>query len=472
MVFSSAIFLSLFLPVVLGLYFLAAERYRNYVLLLSSLLFYAWGEPKAVLLMVFLISFSYLDALVIDKCRGRIRTMCLSIGVIANLSGLLYYKYWMFLLENINLLAPYLHFKLFTIPQIALPIGISFYVFQILSYLIDVYRREVSAQRNFISLATYVSLFPQLVAGPIVRYQTIVEDLQNRITVPENVFIGLRRFVIGLAKKVLIADQMAFIADKIFDTPAATVPCAFVWVGAVAYTLQIFYDFSGYSDMAIGLGRVFNFRFLENFNYPYCAQSIKDFWRRWHISLSSWLRDYLYIPLGGNRKGKFRTYINMYIVFGLCGLWHGATWNFAVWGLYHGTGLVAERLALGKLWEKIGLYRIGRCLLNLYVLLFAVVGWVIFRADDLPTAGKFIKIMFCGNPQAPLSSFYPATEFLTYGNLWAALVGIICSYPIFGGRYDKFRYSATETALITILFVITYLFAMTSTFSPFIYFRF
>lgn len=477
MVFSSAIFLSMFLPIVLGLYFLAAERFRNFVLLIASLFFYAWGEPKAVFLMIGLIIISYGIARLIDRNKGILKNIYLALGIILNLAGLLYYKYWMFLIENINLLSTSLHFEAFTVPQIALPIGISFYVFQIMSYLIDIWRKEVPVQKNFIALAAYVSLFPQLVAGPIVRYQTIMEDIKNRNTNFDNIFIGLRRFVIGLAKKVLIADQMAFIADKVFDAPITSIPCVFAWVGAVAYTLQIFYDFSGYSDMAIGLGRIFNFRFLENFDYPYSSKSIKEFWRRWHISLSSWFRDYLYIPLGGNRKGKIRTFINMYIVFGLCGWWHGATWNFVVWGLYHGTGLVLERLALEKCIEKIKTWKfkgiqLGGVLLNIYTLLFVIIGWVIFRTENLTMTQNYLRIMFKGNPTAPINNFIPALDFLTYSNLWVALIGILCSYPIFSGKYDKFRNSKTETLLILVLFIITYVFAMTSTFSPFIYFRF
>jgi alginate O-acetyltransferase complex protein AlgI len=361
--------------------------------------------------------------------------------------------------------------------EIALPIGISFYIFQIISYLVDVYRKEVPAQKNLSVLATYISLFPQLIAGPIVRYKTISEDLNNRSTNLDNVFIGLRRFVIGLAKKVLIADQMAFIADKVFGSPVKSIPCIFVWIGLLAYTLQIFYDFCGYSDMAIGLGRIFNFRFLENFDYPYSAQSIRDFWRRWHISLSSWFKDYLYIPLGGNRKGKIRTYINLYVVFGLCGWWHGATWSFIIWGLYHGTWLVLERAFLEKYLNKIkeiNLFklRIGVVILNLYTWIILMIGWVFFRSDSLSYAVKFIKIMFTGNDNAPINSFYISADFLTFSNLWIGIIGILCSYPIFSGKYEKFRYSKKESILIIFLFIIAYLFAVTSTFSPFIYFRF
>ncbi len=477
MVFSSALFLALFLPIILGLYFLAQEKLRNYVLLVASLFFYAWGEPRAVLVMLGLIFASWGIGLLLDKTDGKEKKYWLAGGIVLNLAALFFYKYWMFFLGNANLVLETLNFAPVKIPQIALPIGISFYVFQIMSYLIDVYRREVPAQKSLSALATYVSLFPQLIAGPIVRYKTIEEDLHNRKTNFDNIFVGLRRFVIGLAKKVLIADQMAFIADTVFGVAVSTIPWLFAWVGILAYTLQIFFDFSAYSDMAIGLGRMFNFRFLENFNYPYCAKSIKDFWRRWHISLSSWFRDYLYIPLGGNRKGKIRTYLNLYIIFGLCGWWHGATWSFVIWGLYHGTWLVLERGAWGRTLEKISNWhlpkiKIGDIVLNIYTWLVVMVGWVFFRADNLSYAMDYLKIMFMGNKNAPIDVFYSATNFITYSNLLIMIVAIILSYPIFNGKYDKFRYSNREIVLLIVLFVVAYVFAMTSTFSPFIYFRF
>ena len=300
--------------------------------------------------------------------------------MLINLSALFFYKYLSFFIENINILLNFLQFPSFNDPQIKLPIGISFYVFQLLSYIIDVYRGEIKPQKNIINLAAYISLFPQLIAGPIVRYQTIIADLTNRKTNVDNIYYGLRRFSVGLAKKVLIADQLALIADTIFGQPTAQVPCFFAWLGALAYAFQIFYDFSAYSDMAIGLGRIFNFHFLENFNYPYSSLSIREFWRRWHISLSSWLRDYLYIPLGGNKKSKARTYLNLFIVFTLCGLWHGATWNFVVWGLYHGTLLVIERLGLSMLLDTF-----PKILANLYVWIFIIIGWVSLGQIRFPT---------------------------------------------------------------------------------------
>ncbi len=387
--------------------------------------------------------------------------------MLINLSALFFYKYLSFFIENINILLNFLQFPSFNDPQIKLPIGISFYVFQLLSYIIDVYRGEIKPQKNIINLAAYISLFPQLIAGPIVRYQTIIADLTNRKTNVDNIYYGLRRFSVGLAKKVLIADQLALIADTIFGQPTAQVPCFFAWLGALAYAFQIFYDFSAYSDMAIGLGRIFNFHFLENFNYPYSSLSIREFWRRWHISLSSWLRDYLYIPLGGNKKSKARTYLNLFIVFTLCGLWHGATWNFVVWGLYHGTLLVIERLGLSMLLDTF-----PKILANLYVWIFIIIGWVVFRADTLPHAISYLNVMFLGNPDVSLNSFRIALDFINYSNVLIFLLAFFFSYPLFETKYQNVSYTLVDTAFILFLFVIAFTFTMTSTFSPFIYFRF
>lgn len=480
MVFSSPLFLSFFLPVLFGLYFLAQTKLRNYVLLAASLFFYSWGEPKAVVIMCLLIGVNYLIGYYIgvqqeksssafpkSLCPRTKAILALSVGIFINLGVLIFYKYLSFLINNVNSILMQMDKDLLNDPGIPLPIGISFYIFQIISYLVDVYRKEVKPQKNLFSLALYISLFPQLVAGPIVRYTTICEDLENRKTNFDNVFKGIHRFVIGLAKKVLIADSMALIADKIFDSPVSQLPCGFAWIGAIAYALQIYFDFSGYSDMAIGLGRIFNFRFLENFNFPYSAVSIQDFWRRWHISLSSWLRDYLYIPLGGNRKGRLRTYINLFTVFLLCGLWHGASWNFVAWGAYHGTGLIAERAGLKKV-----LALVPPLIGNLYVLLFVLIGWVIFRANTLEQAKDYLKVMFMGNSAYSMNSFYTALQFITFSNVEMMLVGIILSYPLFSKWFNKIQYKPLGIVWMMILFAVAYTFAMTSHFSPFIYFRF
>lgn len=470
MVFSSPVFLSIFLPVLLGIYFLSQKRLRNYVLLTASLFFYSWGEPKAVFVMLLLIVINYFiglgQAKYLQNFKGRAKIL-LALSILINLGALFCYKYLSFFIDISNHFLALFKISPLNDPKIALPIGISFYVFQIISYQVDLYRGAIKVQRRFSSLALYISLFPQLVAGPIVRYATIAKDIENRDGKFNNLFRGLHRFVFGLAKKVLIADNMALIADTVFGLPAGEVPFAAAWVGALAYTLQIYFDFSGYSDMAIGLGRIFNFRFLENFNYPYSAVSVQDFWRRWHISLSTWFRDYLYIPLGGNRKGSLRTYVNLMLVFLLCGLWHGAAWNFVVWGLYQGAALTWERAGLRKYIEKL-----PKILGNIYVMLFVIVGWVIFRADSLPYALKYIKIMFFGNPNFPLPTFHQATAFINFSNLWILIFGFFVSYPYLSKKFSKIKYKTAGLILTAALFFITYLFALASNYSPFIYFRF
>ena len=466
MVFTSTVFLGFFLPVLFGIYFLANRAARPYVLLVFSLFFYAWGEPSAFVVMVALMVVNYLLGLLIAKtaARGRLAQGVLVVGVVADLGALVAYKYLGFLIENL-LPAIRLLGGNMAVPKIALPIGISFYVFQILSYLVDVYRREVAAQKNPAKFMLYVSFFPQLIAGPIVRYQTIAADIENREANFDNIVAGVRRFVIGLAKKVLIADVMASIADVVFDAPVKSIPCAYAWLGAIAYTLQIYFDFSGYSDMAIGLGRIFNFRFLENFDHPYASCSVQEFWRRWHISLSSWFRDYLYIPLGGNRKGTWRTYANMFTVFFLCGLWHGAAWNFVVWGVYHGVGLVIERAGLRNVIAKL-----PRPLANVYLMLFVIVGWVFFRAPDLSYAVGYLGVMF-GASDAAFTSFGASIKFMFLNRFLLLAVGVIASYPVFDRLVARVP-EALRLVSAAVLFVTVFVIAMTSAYSPFIYFRF
>lgn len=466
MVFTSSIFLGIFLPLLFATYFLANQAARGYVLLVFSLFFYAWGEPTAIVVMMGLMAVNYLLGRGLAASTGRpgLVRLLLVMGVALDLGALVVYKYLGFLVAN---LLPVLKAcgGMGTIPQIALPIGISFYVFQMISYLVDVARGDVAAQRNPFKFMLYVSLFPQLIAGPIVRYSTIVQDLEDREAHFENIVVGLRRFSIGLAKKVLIADAMAAMVDPIFAEPVATIPCAYCWLGAIGYTLQIYFDFSGYSDMAIGLGRVFNFRLLENFDHPYCATSVQDFWRRWHISLSTWFRDYLYIPLGGNRKGSARTYWNLFVVFVLCGLWHGAAWTFVAWGVYHGLGLVAERAGLGRL-----VRRLPAVLGNLYVLVFVIVGWVLFRAPDLGYAGSYLAAMF-GGSEAAFRSFACSIKFLTLDRMIFLGIGCVAAYPVFEPLVRR----VPETIRLVcagVLFAGTYILAMTSAYSPFIYFRF
>ncbi len=465
MVFTSTVFLSVFLPSLFALYFLANTAARPYVLLIFSLLFYAWGEPSAVLVMIALMIVNYGLGIGIGASRQRGWARLLAtLGIIIDLGALISYKYLGFFAANLVPVAKLLGFHV-TVPEIALPIGISFYVFQIISYLVDVYRGTVASQRNPFKFMLYVSLFPQLIAGPIVRYSTIAADIENRRADFGNIVAGIRRFAIGLAKKALIADSMASIVDVIFAAKVQEIPCAYCWLGAVAYALQIYFDFSGYSDMAIGLGRVFNFRILENFDHPYASCSVQEFWRRWHISLSSWFRDYLYIPMGGNRKGRLRTYVNMFTVFFLCGLWHGAAWNFVVWGIYHGVGLVVERAGLKNV-----VSRLPRPVANLYLMLFVVIGWVLFRAPDLSYAVGYLGNMF-GGATAPFKSFTPSMAFAFIDKFILLAVGCVAAYPVFDRMVRRIPEAARLVCGI-VFFLAVYVITMTSGYSPFIYFRF
>ena len=466
MVFTSAVFLGVFLPLLIGVYFLANAKARPYVLLVFSLLFYAWGEPSAVVIMLALMVLNYFLALGMAAAGERkwLSATLLGVGVCADLGALVAYKYIGFIVSNLLPVFNYFGVKM-EVPQVALPIGISFYVFQIISYMVDVRRGTVEVQRNPFKFMLYVSLFPQLIAGPIVRYATIAQDIENRTADFDNIVSGFRRFTIGLAKKVLIADVMAGAVDVIFAAKVETIPGFYCWLGAIMYTLQIYFDFSGYSDMAIGLGRVFNFRFLENFDHPYASCSVQEFWRRWHISLSSWFRDYLYIPLGGNRKGKVRTYVNLFVVFLLCGVWHGAAWNFVVWGVYHGMGLVVERAGFGKVVK-----RFPKVVGNLFLMLFVVIGWVLFRAPDLGYAGTYIGNMF-GGGDAAFRSFTPLIDFISLDKVLLMVVGIVASYPVFEPMVRRVPESL-RLVFGVLLFAVAFMLAMTSAYSPFIYFRF
>ncbi|MGD8338870.1 MAG: MBOAT family protein, partial [Desulfobacterales bacterium] len=379
MLFSSIIFLFQFLPLCLLLYFLAGKRLRNLLLLIASLVFYAWGESYYVLLMLVSILVNYLCGLMIDRYRGRQAARGFLIAAIAfNVLSISVFKYANFLVDNLNTLLSQIGAGPIELAPIHLPIGISFFTFQAMSYAVDVYRRDAPVQRNPLNIGLYIALFPQLIAGPIIRYHDIAAQLIRRRVRLDDLSYGIERFVVGLGKKVLIANQVAIIADQVFSFPYETLTPGVAWLGVLCYTLQIYFDFSGYSDMAIGIGRMFGFHFLENFNYPYISRSIREFWRRWHISLSSWFRDYLYIPLGGNHRGPLRTYLNLLIVFFLCGLWHGASWNFVIWGLLHGLFLVIERLGFEKI-----LNRWWSPLRYLYVMLVVCTGWVFFRAENL-----------------------------------------------------------------------------------------
>lgn len=480
MVFSSPIFVFLFLPVVLGLYFVLPRALRNSLLLAASLLFYAWGESKFIAVLIFSIFFNHFSGRIIHAAGKTRRARCLlATAISVNIALLAAFKYGRFLMSDIvNPVLTLAGLQPLVPWSGHLPIGISFFTFHALSYLIDIYRGSAQAQRSLATTALYITLFPQLVAGPIVRYKDIAAQFVQRTVTLEDFAAGVKRFAIGLGKKMLIANSVAITADQVFALPSGQLDAPVAWLGIVCYTLQIYFDFSGYSDMAIGLARMFGFRFLENFNYPYISQSVQEFWRRWHISLSNWFRDYLYIPLGGNRGSETRTYANLVIVFFLCGLWHGASWTFVVWGLYHGAFLVFERLGLGS-----RLASWPRPLRHVYTLLVVMVGWVLFRSDTLPQTGSVIAAMFgfASGATSPIS----ATSYLSPGLVLAVLAGIIGSAPIpllwtraLAGRLGavstapRMLASVVEGAWIMAILVISLVQVAADTYSPFIYFRF
>lgn len=465
MVFSSFTFLFAFLPLVLLTYFLAKKRQlRNIVLLVFSLIFYAWGEPVYVLLMLLSIIVNYFIALKIER-RKRDKKKWMIMDVIFNLGIIGFFKYGNFVIQNINSI---FHSNIGEM-NLALPIGISFYTFQVLSYVIDVYRKTVPAQKSMVNLGMYVTLFPQLIAGPIVRYETVTEEIENRKENFSEVVEGLKRFFIGLGKKVLIANQMALIADTIYGGDIATTGTLSLWLAAISYTLQIYFDFSGYSDMAIGLGRIFGFHFLENFKYPYIAKSITDFWRRWHISLSSWFRDYVYIPLGGNRVSKFKWLRNILVVWLLTGLWHGASWNFILWGVYYGIILIIEKVFLGRIIEKL-----PKVLQHIYALFFIIIGWVIFRVEDFSQMGMVLQKMFTWQASGIVDNII--LNFDIFSSLPYVLMGIIGSVPLFARTRERKRdtifYQIVSNIWIFGIFILSICFLLVATYNPFIYFRF
>ncbi len=474
MVFSSVTFLFLFLPLVLVVHFVLPAKLRNFWLLLVSLFFYAWGETAYLALMLASIGANYFLGRWVEGARGGSRAAWVVGGAVGlNLTMLGIFKYADFVVGALNV--PWVGLGMEPLEQLSihLPIGISFFTFQAISYLIDVHRGVVPAQRRPVHLALYIALFPQLIAGPIVRYSHVSRQLLERRIDLEGFALGVRRFALGLGKKVLLANTFAGPADAIFALPAADLSPAVAWLGVVCYTLQIYFDFSGYSDMAIGLGRMFGFRFLENFDYPYIARSVREFWRRWHISLSSWFRDYLFIPLGGSRGSTRRTYFNLLLVFFLCGLWHGASWTFVIWGLFHGLFLVLERLGLGAFLERLPLP-----LRHLYTLLVAMVGWVFFRAETFAGAAAMLASMVGWRRGDDYSH---RLEFYMDSPLWVALVvGVVAALPVARFSFSKLSgrgwsptsLAAVETLASTFVLVLSVLVASAQTHDPFIYFRF
>lgn len=464
MVFSSLVFMFAYLPITLLAYYLVPRQGRNIFLFIVNLIFYGWGEPKLVLLMVFNIFFNYIGGWLVDKYRADakkkklflILTCVLDIGILA------VFKYTGMITETLNML-PFLN-----IPelQISLPIGISFYTFQTMSYVIDVYRDDAPVSKNFINFGTYVALFPQLIAGPIVRYRDVAEQLVNRRETLEMFTRGVKLFMVGLAKKVIIANTMGTLTTNIFATTDENGVVG-TWVGMIAYTFQIYFDFSGYSDMACGLGNMMGFEFLKNFNYPYIAKSITDFWRRWHISLSTWFKEYVYIPLGGNRKGVKRQILNLLIVWGLTGLWHGAAYNFVLWGLYYGLLLILEKFVLKKFLDRLPSF-----VQHIYTLFIIIIGWGLFYFTDVGQLGEFMVDLFnFGNGICGDQTFN-----LIMSNLPMLIIAAVASTPLATMLYTRFEHTRfmwiPETLYCMGVLVVSTASLVNQSYNPFLYFRF
>lgn len=485
MLFSSVTFLVYFLPAVICLYYMAPARLKNLVLLVASLFFYAWGEPVYIFLMLVSIIFNYASGFAIEKARNKKRSIhfVMTVNAIVNLGLLGFFKYGNFLIENINTL---LSMDLESM-DLSLPIGISFYTFQAMSYAIDLSRGKVRIQKNLLDFAVYICLFPQLIAGPIVRFKTVEEQLQHRTQSFELFAQGIVRFVFGLAKKVIIANNVGQIWSIINEKDIADLSVMSVWIAAFAFSLQIYFDFSGYSDMAIGLGKMFGFKFDENFNYPYVSRSITEFWRRWHISLGTWFKEYVYIPLGGNKAGIVRQIFNILIVWSLTGLWHGASWNFAIWGTYFGFFLVMEKLIIGKVLDSIVSLNavLGTLIARVYTLLVVGISWLIFSVEESNRLIAMLKIMFGfgdGNGVVPNSLYEQQDLYLLGSNVAVLLlafvaasglpkniyVNIVNNRVTGGGRAIE----VYEIVLIFVLYILSFSFIVASTYNPFLYFRF
>lgn len=473
MVFSSLMFIIVFLPAALFFYYAAGRRGRNIVLLFFSLAFYGWGEPKYLIVMLGSIMLNYFGGFGVNRFRAEPeKARCiLALAVFANLAVLGYFKYVNFFIESVN--------NAFRTdwPALAvvLPVGISFFTFQGLSYVIDIYRGHGQVQKNPLNVALYISLFPQLIAGPIVRYETVAEQITERTENLDRFTSGVERFIVGLGKKTLIANSMGAVAGEVFGGAIPELSTAAAWAGVLAYTAQIYFDFSGYSDMAIGLGRLFGFEFLENFDYPYISRSVTEFWRRWHISLGTWFRDYVYIPLGGNRGGTASHLRNLFAVWLLTGAWHGAAWNFIVWGLYFGCLLALEKYWIGRI-----LAGAWRPLQHLYTLLLVIVGWVLFRADTLPEAAEYLGVLAGGRGSGLIS---PQAVYYFVEYRWEFLLAAAASTPVFRTLHNRVE-SLGESPLRNLLLnggkpvvygtilLLSLMFLVNSTFNPFIYFRF
>ena len=478
MVFSNAVFLFIFLPIVILGYYLLRGRVRNYWLLLVSIIFYAWNKPSFTIILLGSICLNYVGAFCIELLKKEFyKKIALFLTVAGNLGLLFYFKYFNFAVETFNKIFD----KNVQFAKVILPIGISFFTFQGLSYVVDVYRKDVPAQKNIFKLGMYISLFPQLVAGPIVRYKDVAAEIDNRKVTLDDFSHGIQRFIVGLFKKIIIADTMAIIANAMFDRDPILNSVSMAWLGIIAYSLQIFFDFSGYSDMAIGLGRMFGFHFLENFNYPYISKSITEFWRRWHISISSFFRDYVYIPLGGNRK---RVYLNVAIVFLLTGIWHGAAFTFIAWGIWHGFFNLVEKFIRSHSKKKTDeskeinvKYILVSIIQRVYTLSVVLIGWIMFRAIGLKHAFKYLLSMFgLHNPEV---SVYNVRLYLDKWTFPIMVMGILMSTPLLKKLYEFIKSKIHENILIPIKYIVLLAMLMlcvlqvaSNTYSAFIYFQF
>lgn len=471
MVFSSTVFIFFFLPATLLVYFICPAKIRNFVLLFFSLIFYSWGEPIYISIMLFSTVFDYMNGLLIEKFQTEQKENAakavLICSIVINLGILGFFKYSNFFIGNVNGI---FHTEI-PLLDIALPIGISFYTFQTMSYTIDVYRRDAIPQKNIINFATYVTMFPQLVAGPIVQYKDVNAQLASRRITITGFSYGIKRFILGLSKKVLMANNIGLLWEQISGGNLDSLSMSEAWIGAIAYSFQIYFDFSGYSDMAIGLGEVLGFHFKENFNHPYRSKSITEFWRRWHISLGTWFREYVYIPLGGNRKGLHRQLLNIGVVWCLTGFWHGASWNFVIWGIYFGILLMIEKLFLLKMLNKLPKWSA-----HIYAIFFVVISWVIFAFDDITKVSIYLKAMFGLNGN---NFFEPVSFYYLYTN---SVLIIACALFSIGtnkinralskSRVYNGVVNATKIVIYSALFFICVSFLVGDTYNPFLYFRF
>ena len=473
MLFSSLIFLFVFLPLLVAIYYILPRKFRNYILLLFSLIFYAWGGVSYTIILIASVIINYFFVKQLEQ-NTRQKKKWLITGLIINTLVIVIFKYLDFIIENINVVGIFLlnDFSELPLKNIVLPLGISFFTFQQMSLLWDVYRDEKPQKNNFSSIALYISLFPQLIAGPIVRYNDIVDQIKNRTETIELFRSGIQRFLIGLFKKIIIANSCGEIADSIMSNSIDNVNTPIAWLGIISYSFQIYFDFSGYSDMAIGLGRMFGFRILENFNFPYISQSIQEFWRRWHISLSRCFRDYVYIPLGGNRKGSSKTYFNLSIIFLLTGIWHGATWSFVFWGLFHGLFLIIEKLGFSKVLNKL-----PKIIRWVYTILVVMFGWVFFRIEELPDAFNYIAKL-CGYGE------YNNLHLVSYLNKERVIILILAT--LFSSTvFDKARnllnqfnisntifYKISVDFTLISIFLCSIIYINSGSYNPFIYFRF